>query len=95
MRLDPHAQYEIRVYAEAIYELIKPIVPIACTAFEDYMLKAKTFSRTELEILFDILQEYMYEVGQQMVEQKIDNSELSEREKKELYDKLGIKREEH
>ena len=32
-RLDPHAQYEIRVYAEAICQLIKPIVPVALAAF--------------------------------------------------------------
>lgn len=34
-RLHPHAQYEIRVYAEAMLELIKPIVPVAVNAFLD------------------------------------------------------------
>jgi len=33
-RLHPHAQYEIRVYAEAMLELIRPIVPVAVAAFE-------------------------------------------------------------
>lgn len=33
-RLHPHAQYEIRVYAEAILELLRPIVPVAVKAFE-------------------------------------------------------------
>lgn len=33
-RLHPHAQYEIRVYAEAMLELIKPIVPVCVDAFE-------------------------------------------------------------
>lgn len=33
-RLHPHAQYEIRVYAEAMLELIRPIVPVAVEAFE-------------------------------------------------------------
>ena len=33
-RLHPHAQYEIRVYAEAILELIRPIAPVAVKAFE-------------------------------------------------------------
>lgn len=32
-RLHPHAQYEIRVYAEAMLELIEPIVPVAVAAF--------------------------------------------------------------
>ena len=33
-RLHPHAQYEIRVYAEAILELIRAIAPVAVAAFE-------------------------------------------------------------
>jgi len=33
LRGDPHAQYEIRVYAEAIVSLIEPIVPIAIKAW--------------------------------------------------------------
>lgn len=32
-RLDPHAQYEIRVYAEEILGLIEPFVPVAVEAF--------------------------------------------------------------
>lgn len=35
LRLHSHSQYEIRVYAEAILELIRPIVPYAVAAFED------------------------------------------------------------
>lgn len=34
LRLDPHAQYEIRVYAEAILELIEPVVPVAVEAWK-------------------------------------------------------------
>lgn len=33
-RLHPHAQYEIRVYAEAILRLIKDVAPVAVSAFE-------------------------------------------------------------
>lgn len=33
LRVDSHAQFEIRVYAEAMLELIKPIVPIAADAW--------------------------------------------------------------
>jgi thymidylate synthase (FAD) len=33
LRLHEHAQYEIRVYAEAMLSLIKPIVPVAAGAF--------------------------------------------------------------
>lgn len=34
-RLHPHAQYEIRVYAEAILELIEPICPVAVACFKE------------------------------------------------------------
>jgi thymidylate synthase (FAD) len=33
LRLHSHAQYEIKVYAEAMLELIKPLVPVATEAF--------------------------------------------------------------
>ena len=36
LRCDAHAQYEIRVYAEAMRELIRPIVPIALQAWEGH-----------------------------------------------------------
>lgn len=34
LRLHEHAQYEIRVYAEAMLKLIEPVVPIAVEAFK-------------------------------------------------------------
>jgi len=36
-RLHPHAQYEIRVYAEAILELLEPIAPVAVNAFKEIL----------------------------------------------------------
>ena len=35
LRLHEHAQYEIRVYAQAMLELIESIVPMAVTAFRE------------------------------------------------------------
>lgn len=35
LRLHAHAQYEIRVYAEAMLDLIRPIVPVSVAAFEE------------------------------------------------------------
>ncbi|MBN46241.1 MAG: thymidylate synthase (FAD) [Methylophaga sp.] len=40
-RLHPHAQYEIRVYAEAMLELIRPIAPVAVSAFEDKLKRVQ------------------------------------------------------
>lgn len=38
-RLHPHAQYEIRVYAEAILQLLEPIAPVAVGAFKEFTLE--------------------------------------------------------
>ena len=44
LRADPHAQYEIRVYAEAICKVVADWVPIAFAAFEDYRLGGVSLS---------------------------------------------------
>lgn len=51
LRIDPHAQYEIRVYGEAMAEIVRQIVPVAYEAFEDYILHSRRFSRNELRAL--------------------------------------------
>jgi thymidylate synthase (FAD) len=51
LRADPHAQYEIRVYAEAICDLVAAWVPHAWSAFEDYRLGAVTFSAKGMAVL--------------------------------------------
>ncbi|WP_288038443.1 FAD-dependent thymidylate synthase, partial [Acidiphilium sp.] len=48
LRADPHAQYEIRAYAEAILDIARAWVPASCRAFEDYRMGAATFSATML-----------------------------------------------
>ncbi len=44
LRADAHAQYEIRVYAEAICRVVADWVPFAYAAFEDYRLGGVTLS---------------------------------------------------
>jgi thymidylate synthase (FAD) len=44
LRADAHAQYEIRVYAEAMLRTVEAWVPLACQAFRDYRLGAVTLS---------------------------------------------------
>src|SRR4051812_10732426 len=51
LRMDPHAQQEIQDYARAMFELIRPIVPIAAEAFLDYNFGAVHLSRLEVEAL--------------------------------------------
>lgn len=51
LRMDSHAQYEIRVFANAMYDLIKPLFPISCKAAEDYLFGAYNLSRMEIELV--------------------------------------------
>ncbi len=51
LRADAHAQYEIRVYADAICEVVKDWVPFAYAAFEDYRMGGATLSGRALECL--------------------------------------------
>ncbi len=49
LRDDPHAQYEIRVYAEALAAMVKAWVPMAHQAYEDYRKNGAHLSAAELE----------------------------------------------
>ena len=51
LRADAHAQYEIRVYADAICSVVADWVPFAYAAFEDYRLGGATLSGTALECM--------------------------------------------
>jgi thymidylate synthase (FAD) len=50
LRCDKHAQWEIRVFAEAILTLIEPIVPWAVEAWNDYHDHRGAVKLTRLEI---------------------------------------------
>ena len=49
LRADIHAQYEIRVYADAICKIVADWVPAAYGAFEDYRLGGANLSATALD----------------------------------------------
>ncbi len=51
LRADEHAQYEIRVYAEAIAACVKDWVPLAFAAFEDYRMGGVTLSAKAIAVL--------------------------------------------
>lgn len=55
LRLDTHAQYEIRVFGEAMYDIVKECCPMASEAFEEHVLHAKKFSKTEMEAIKEIM----------------------------------------
>jgi len=51
LRMDKHAQLEIRRYAQAMYSLLEPIVPITMEAWRDYDLEGVHLTRLEVEAL--------------------------------------------
>ena len=51
LRMDSHAQQEIRDYAKVMYEMVKPEIPIAAEAFEDYSLYSVSLSRMERNVI--------------------------------------------
>jgi thymidylate synthase (FAD) len=55
LRADAHAQYEIRVYAEALARLTRLWVPDAYEAFVDYQMESASLSRMELAALKALL----------------------------------------
>jgi thymidylate synthase (FAD) len=75
LRADAHAQYEIRVYADAICDIVADWVPFAHRAFEDYRLGAVSFSAQMMTCLRRML------AGEAVTQ---ENSGLSAREWREF-----------
>lgn len=55
LRMDYHAQWEIRVYAEAMADITKAVAPMAYAAFERHQLNGARFSEQELEAVRALL----------------------------------------
>jgi thymidylate synthase (FAD) len=49
VRVDPHAQYEIRAYARVVAGLVKRVAPLGFEAWVDYDLRGRHLSHAELE----------------------------------------------
>lgn len=80
LRADAHAQYEIRVYADAMMDTLKRWVPFTHDAFMDYRMGAVNLSAKGLAVVQRMLS------GEQVGQ---ENSGLSKREWRELMDSLG------
>lgn len=84
LRISEHAQYEIRVYAQAILDLIKPVVPLTIEAFEDYTLNSISLSALDIKALQQILSTVIIE------DTLVDNIFKNKREKEEFIQKYNI-----
>jgi thymidylate synthase (FAD) len=55
LRADPHAQYEIRAYAEVMAGMLKRVAPLSFEAWIDYGFAAAPMSRAELAVLRELV----------------------------------------
>ncbi|MFQ6605651.1 MAG: FAD-dependent thymidylate synthase [Fidelibacterota bacterium] len=94
LRIDSHAQYEIRVFAQAMAQFVKKIVPFAYEAFEDYIINGMCFTGTEQKIFQqnlppEILEEIREDVIYRIVATRSEGKTLSDDERWDLYQKTG------
>lgn len=80
LRADAHAQYEIRVYADAIAKVVADWVPLAFGAFDDYRMGGATLSSKALDCVRRMLK------GEQVTQ---ENSGMSKGEWREFEGVLG------
>ena len=86
LRADPHAQYEIRVYAKAILEtILKSWVPLTFEAFCDYLLNSKRFSAKQIAVVRALVAGHRQEA-----EALRDGSGIGSREWRELVEILEL-----
>ena len=78
LRIDAHAQYEIRVFAEAIAELVQPFVPYAWEAFEDYVLNAHRMTAPELKVMKHLLESMEFPSDETLTELGLKGREAVE-----------------
>jgi thymidylate synthase (FAD) len=82
LRADAHAQYEIRVYADIMMDIVKKWVPIAADAFEDYRIGGTEVSAKEINLLKKLLK------GEKV---SFEDEGISKREWSELQKKFDLK----
>ena len=81
LRADDHAQYEIRVYADIMLDIVKRWVPLTYAAFEDYRIGGTELSAKEITLMKKLLK------GEKV---SYEEEGLSKREWSELQKKFDI-----
>ena len=95
LRNDPHAQYEIRAYAEVVEKLVSKWVPNSYQAFIDYQKSSVVFSKHEKSLLASFFkmvpdsEKIVAGIGHMIESDTLPKDDrLSKREWKEFYNKL-------
>ncbi|MFK8040190.1 MAG: FAD-dependent thymidylate synthase [Rickettsiaceae bacterium] len=81
LRADKHAQYEIRVYADAILKIVKSWVPFTYEAFEEYIMHGTNISKSAIKVIQDMI------AGKKVTQ---ESSSMTKREWNELMNALSL-----
>lgn len=82
LRMDWHAQYEIRAYGDAVAQCAKAVAPLAFRSFEEHILHGRSFSRGELSLLRDAL-------DMARLEEALESSGMRPGRRREFLEKLA------
>ena len=94
LRSDSHAQYEIRVFSDAMAESVNAVAPFAWEAYQDYVVQGMRFSRVEQSLLEQTLPERVIDdinedVAYQLTATLHSNKPRDEADLYPLYKKQG------
>jgi thymidylate synthase (FAD) len=85
LRKDAHAQYEVRVYADAMAKIVADAFPLAYEAFTDYQLESTRWSGLERKVFSKLLNKIDGAQAEKLMDEaKMDNK----RERAEFLEKL-------
>src|SRR5690554_1856266 len=83
LRMDWHAQYEIRVYGDAMARIAKAVCPLAYDAFEEHILHGRNFAKSEIEVLLQAL-------DREALDGAVEASGMRATRRREFLEKLGL-----
>jgi thymidylate synthase (FAD) len=92
LRVDPHAQYEIRAFGEVMAGMLQRVAPLSYEAWVDYEVAGTTMSRGELAALRRLVRtkgDGLEAVPGGLDAKELEGFGLSNREVAELVAKLG------
>ncbi len=93
LRVDPHAQWEIRAFGQVMAGIVKRVAPLSYEAWVDYDLVGRPLSRGELDVLSRLLEPtpeggVRAREGAALDPGALAEAGLSKREVRELLEKL-------
>ena len=86
LRMDPHAQWEARQYATAIFKIVSRWVPLSVQAWIEYEYGGHSFSLSEMQALRELVKR----VDEDDFRFALSGLDMSDREIREFLEVLGV-----